>query len=58
MLSNGNTIWDLLTVHLIEGGRDPEDATVVTILLQVIVLRGALPTELPVHLSLEHTCEV
>jgi hypothetical protein len=53
ILSDGDTIWDLLEEYLIEGGVIPEDdaddyykadiydATAVTSLLRVMVLRGA-----------------
>jgi cellobiose-specific phosphotransferase system component IIA len=62
--NNGDTIWDLLEDYLVEDGRGPEDydevkpyvfdATVVTSLLRVMVLRGAPPAELRARLSPVH----
>jgi hypothetical protein len=64
-LSDGDKIWDLLAEYLVEGEKDPEDhdeddkpfvydATVVTSLLRVMVLRGAPPAELTARLSPAH----
>jgi hypothetical protein len=62
-LSNGRTIWNMLEQYLVEGGRHPEDdayhlyvydATAVTSLLRVMLLRGAPPADLTARLSPEH----
>jgi hypothetical protein len=53
-LSDGDTLWDLLDEYLIESGIVPDvtgvkpyvyDATAVTSLLRVMVLRGAPPAD-------------
>jgi hypothetical protein len=61
--NNGDTIWDLIAEFLIESGIVPDvlgmkpymyDATAVTSLLRVMLLRGAPPTELTARLSSMH----
>jgi hypothetical protein len=64
LITDGDTIWDLLAEYLIEDGNleDDEDddkpyvydATAVTSLLRAMVLRGAPPAELRARLSPEH----
>jgi hypothetical protein len=58
----GRTVWNILEEHLVEdeegSGDDDEDpvydATMVTALLRVMVLRGAPPAELTACLAPEH----